>query len=141
MDSLLASIETLARCRTRARALERTLHDCAALKWEPFYAHRIREARQLPWDLILSADFSKHYKPDREVYLTAAEFLDLDPREIMLVAAHFYDLDAARSLGFQAAFVYRSLENGETGNVDRAAEGQFDVVAADLVDLTVQLGA
>src|SRR5947209_6334670 len=31
----------------------------------------------LPWDLIIGADLSHHYKPDREVYLTAAGLLEL----------------------------------------------------------------
>ena len=96
---------------------------------------------QLPWDVILSADIWKHYKPDPEVYLGAAEFLDLAPPEIMLVAAHFYDLNAARALGFQTGFVCRPLENGEGGGADRAEPGQFDVVASDLVDLATQLRA
>ena len=28
----------------------------------------------LPWDLILGAELAHHYKPDREVYQTAADF-------------------------------------------------------------------
>src|SRR5205814_8865063 len=42
----------------------------------------------LPWDLIIGADISRHYKPDREVYLTAASLLELPPSSIMMVAAH-----------------------------------------------------
>ena len=33
----------------------------------------------LPWDLILSAELARHYKPDREAYLTAVELLGLKP--------------------------------------------------------------
>ena len=50
----------------------------------------------LPWDCILGAELARHYKPDRETYLTAAELLDLKPSEIMMVAAHQDDLGAAR---------------------------------------------
>jgi 2-haloacid dehalogenase len=73
----------------------------------------------LPWDVILSADLSKHYKPDREIYLMAAELLDLEAPQVMLVAAHSYDLNAARDLGFQTAFVSRPLENGARGKAER----------------------
>jgi len=96
---------------------------------------------KLPWDVIFSADLTKHYKPDPEVYLGASDFLDLAPEEIMLVAAHFYDLNAARALGFQTGFVYRPLESGKGGSADKAVPGQFDVVANDLVDLATQLRA
>ena len=50
----------------------------------------------LPWDCILGAELVRHYKPDREVYQSAADFLDLKPGEVMMVAAHFGDLRAAR---------------------------------------------
>jgi 2-haloacid dehalogenase len=51
----------------------------------------------LPWDLILSAEVFRHYKPDPETYLGVAEIFDLEPGEVMLVAAHEDDLDAASS--------------------------------------------
>lgn len=95
----------------------------------------------LPWDTILSADLSKHYKPDREIYLMATELLDLAASEVMLVAAHLYDLNAARDLGFQTAFVSRPLENGTRGKADTARVNDFDIVAQDFLDLAVQLGA
>src|SRR5262249_49414668 len=37
----------------------------------------------LPWDCILGAELVRHYKPDREVYLSAAEFLGLAVGEVM----------------------------------------------------------
>jgi 2-haloacid dehalogenase len=61
----------------------------------------------LPWDLILSAELAKHYKPDREAYLTAVELLGLKPEEVMMVAAHTGDLNAARSFGLRTGFIYR----------------------------------
>ena len=33
----------------------------------------------LPWDCILGAELARHYKPDPEVYQSAADFLDLPP--------------------------------------------------------------
>src|SRR5258706_1485049 len=49
----------------------------------------------LPWDCILGAELVRHYKPDREVYQSAADFLALQPGEVMMVAAHLGDLRAA----------------------------------------------
>lgn len=93
----------------------------------------------LPWDLVMSAELFGHYKPDPEVYRRSAEWLDLDPDEVMMVAAHPSDLRAAAAEGFQTAFVARPLEYGPAGRAEEAAEGEFDVVAADFVDLAAKL--
>src|SRR5689334_10162991 len=66
----------------------------------------------LPWDLILSAELARHYKPDREAYLTAVELLSLKPHEVMMVAAHRSDLAAARSFGLRTGFIHRPNEYG-----------------------------
>src|SRR5215468_9536818 len=89
----------------------------------------------LPWDLILSAELAKHYKPDRETYLMAVDLLGLKPDQVMMVAAHINDLDAARSFGLKTGFVYRPNEYGPMRQADKASPGQFDLVAKDLLDL------
>src|SRR4029078_12561942 len=53
----------------------------------------------LPWDCILSAELAKHFKYDREAYMTAVDLLGLKPGEVMMGAAHTNDLKAARSFG------------------------------------------
>ena len=95
----------------------------------------------LPWDLILSAELARHYKPDRESYLTAVELLGLRPPEVMMVAAHTGDLNAARSFGLRTGFIHRPKEYGPARQADKAAPGQFDVVSTDMQDLASQLGA
>ena len=95
----------------------------------------------LPWDLILSAELARHYKPDREAYLTAVDLLGLKPEEVMMVAAHIGDLNAARSFGLSAGFIHRPNEYGPTRQADKANPGQFDVVSKDMLDLASQLGA
>ena len=95
----------------------------------------------LPWDLILSAELAKHYKPDKEAYLTAVELLGLKPEEVMMAAAHSGDLKAARSFGLKTGFIYRPNERGVGGKADQAKAGEFDVVSKDIVDLAAQLGA
>jgi 2-haloacid dehalogenase len=94
----------------------------------------------LPWDLILGAEVAKHYKPDREAYLTAVDLLGLKPEEVMMTAAHINDLNAARSFGLRTAFIYRPKEYGPTRQADKASPGQFDIVAKDMLDLAAQLG-
>ena len=95
----------------------------------------------LPWDVILSAELSKHYKPDPEVYLQAAELLDLKPKETMMVAAHFEDLEAARGCGMQTGFICRRDEFGPLRQADIANPGQFDIVSSGLLDFAAQMGA
>jgi len=95
----------------------------------------------LPWDLILGAELAHHYKPDREVYQTAADLLDLKPAEVMMVAAHLGDLAAARSVGLRTGFVVRPLEYGPNGKPDLKPDASVDVAAKDFVDLANRLGA
>src|SRR5436309_2716147 len=76
----------------------------------------------LPWDCILGAELVRHYKPDREAYQSAADFLALQPGEVMMVAAHLGDLRAAKSVGLKTAFVTRPLEYGPNGKADRKAD-------------------
>lgn len=95
----------------------------------------------LPWDLILSAELARHYKPDRETYLTAVDLLGLKPEEVMMVAAHFGDLNAARSYGLLTGFIHRPSEYGPTRQADKANPDQFDIVSKDMLDLASQLGA
>jgi len=97
----------------------------------------------LPWDAILGAELARHYKPDREAYVSAYYYLDLKPEEVMMCAAHARDLQAARSNGLRTGFIYRPNEfgNGPVGVPDKAKPGDFDVVAVSIIDLARQMGA
>jgi 2-haloacid dehalogenase len=95
----------------------------------------------LPWDCILGAELVRHYKPDREVYQSAADILDLQPGDVMMVAAHLGDLRAAKSVGLRTAFVIRPLEFGPGGKPDLAADGSVDITAKDFNDLADRLVA
>ncbi len=95
----------------------------------------------LPWDAVLSAELSGHYKPDPEAYLKAVDLLSLEPEQIMMVAAHPGDLRAAARVGLRTAYVIRPLERGPGREVDRNPEGDFDYTANDFLDLARQLGA
>ncbi|MYF93002.1 MAG: HAD-IA family hydrolase [Gemmatimonadetes bacterium] len=90
-------------------------------------------------DCILSAERARYYKPDREVYETAAHLLDLEPPSILMVAAHRHDLEGARAVGFRTTFIPRPLEWGSGGQTDTAQDGDFDIIAQDFHDLAAQL--
>jgi 2-haloacid dehalogenase len=94
----------------------------------------------LPWDLILSAELARHYKPDPEAYLLAPDLLDLRPEEVMMVAAHTDDLHAAQANGLRTAYVPRPLEFGPGGGVD-PPDTSFDLVASDFIELGRRLNA
>jgi 2-haloacid dehalogenase len=93
----------------------------------------------LPWDCILGAELVRHYKPDLEVYRSAADFLDLDPADLLMVAAHLGDLRAARSVGLRTAFVPRPLEFGRTGTPDLVPDSSVDIAVSDLNELADRL--
>jgi 2-haloacid dehalogenase len=100
-------------------------------------------ARQagLRWDTVLSAELFHHYKPDREVYIGAADLLGLSPARVMMVAAHPDDLRAATSFGMRTALVPRPLEWGPGRRSEVTPDPAFDVVANNFLDLAEKLGA
>jgi 2-haloacid dehalogenase len=99
---------------------------------------------RLPWDVILSAEMVRRYKPDPGVYLMAAELLDVRPERAIMVACHDWDLGGAKEAGLRTALVRRPLEWGPRQRAAyerRTDESGYDVVADDLPDLARKLGA
>jgi 2-haloacid dehalogenase len=94
----------------------------------------------LPWDLILSAELVRHYKPDPETYLMVPNLLDLRPEEVMLIAAHPSDLHNAQNHDLRTAYIPRPLEWGPEGEAE-PPDPSFDLVAEDLIELAEKLGA
>jgi len=94
----------------------------------------------LCWDCVLSAELARHYKPDPEVYQTAAELLGLEPHQVMMVAAHNGDLKGAQAVGFRTAFVHRPREYGPSQTTDLVPDPSVDVVAKDFMELADLLG-
>jgi 2-haloacid dehalogenase len=95
----------------------------------------------LPWDCVLGAELVRHYKPDPEVYRSAADFLNLKPADVLMVAAHLGDLRAAKSAGLSTAFVPRPLEFGPNGKPDLKPDPSIDLTAKDFNNLASRLGA
>ena len=94
----------------------------------------------LCWDCVLSAELARHYKPDPEVYETAAALLGLEPHQVMMVAAHNGDLAGARAVGFRTAFVRRPHEYGENQTTDLVPDPDNDLIAEDFGELAELLG-
>src|SRR2546430_7278733 len=84
------------------------------------------KAAGLPFDCIISAELARHYKPDKEVYLTVASLLDVSPAEVMMVACHNWDLGGAKAAGLRTAFVERPLEKGPHDQADQPGEIEVD---------------
>jgi 2-haloacid dehalogenase len=99
----------------------------------------VARAGRLPWDVILSAELFRHYKPDPEVYLGAVALLGLPAQAVMLVAAHKDDLAAARRCGLQTAYVCRPLERGRASDADVSIDPSSGFNAGDFIDLARQL--
>ncbi len=85
----------------------------------------------LNWDVILSGERFRRYKPDPSVYQMAAEALQLKPSQILLVASHPYDLKAAQLCGYKTAYINRPLEFRTVK--EKKEEDQFDFVT-DSID-------
>ena len=94
----------------------------------------------LPWDAVLSAELANQYKPDREVYLKAADLLGLQPEQVMMVAAHKGDLRASAEVGFRTAYVPRPTEFSPQVERDLTPDPDFDLVATNFNDMAAQLG-
>jgi 2-haloacid dehalogenase len=101
---------------------------------------RLAKNAGLPWDVIIGVEPARAYKPLPEAYLRNAELLNLAPEKVMLVAAHNYDLHAASAQGYRTAFIPRPTEHGPHQTQDLKAEGPWDVVARDLMEVADAMG-
>jgi 2-haloacid dehalogenase len=59
------------------------------------------------FELALSIDTLKKYKPDPETYKWAATKLDQEPQNIIMIAAHGWDLAGAMNAGLKTGFIAR----------------------------------
>mgnify|MGYP006174249079 FL=1 len=94
----------------------------------------------LPWDLILSAEFFRQYKPHPDTYTGVANVFDVPPSSVMLVAAHHNDLAAARDCGLATAYIERPLEFGPSKPKDVSSRSENTYHANSIADLATQLG-
>lgn len=94
----------------------------------------------LPWDLNLSTEVFKCYKPQPQSYLGVCAALQLEPEQVMMCAAHNDDLLAARRVGLKTAFWARPTEHGLGQTTNLQATESWDIVAKDIRDLACQMG-
>lgn len=94
----------------------------------------------LPWDCVLGAELVRHYKPDRETYLSPAAFFDVAPSKVMMVAAHTPDLAVPLTLGLRTAYVHRPYEGGTSSGRTMPPAGTYDFMVSDLKELATALG-
>jgi 2-haloacid dehalogenase len=102
---------------------------------------KLAKVAGLPWDCVITAENARCYKPHPEAYRRAVSLLGLLPAQVMLVAAHNYDLRAAQAEGLRTAFVPRLTEYGPAQTTDLTAEGDWDIIVKDFLDLATMLGA
>lgn len=93
----------------------------------------------LPWDMVLGAEVTRHYKPMDEAYLESARMLGLQPDQVCMVAAHNADLVSAAGNGLRTAFIPRPGEYGPHQVRDFEPEHDYDYVAKDFVDLAAMM--
>jgi 2-haloacid dehalogenase len=89
----------------------------------------LRISSGIPFTHLLSAELFGTYKPSPEVYLGAAEKLNIPPNECVMVAAHLNDLKAAKENGLQTIYVERpGEEDWSEDEVEKARnEGWVDL--------------
>lgn len=94
--------------------------------------------RGVPWDGIFSAEMFGSYKPNKEVYQSAAYHLSLPPHKIAIVAAHRWDLLGAASVGFKTIYVPRPTEDPSEvreNMLNKKDGGEVDLVVKDFQEL------
>lgn len=99
----------------------------------------LSEKANLEWNIILSGQQFRCYKPNPLVYQNAAKALALEPSEILLVASHKYDLNAARECGYKTAYIFRPFEFGAVKEGQEPIDNEFDFMTNSIDDLAETL--
>ena len=112
-DSLFNTLQTLEPHPDVTESLDKLKHAgfrLAALSNSPYrvLTKQLSHARLAGYfDMALSVDEVKRFKPHPAVYRMAATRLGVAPADLRMVAAHAWDTTGAQSAGCQAAFVAR----------------------------------
>ncbi|CAE6534415.1 unnamed protein product [Rhizoctonia solani] len=95
----------------------------------------------LAFDLLLTSDLIRTYKPSPRMYATAIAALGLKSEEVAMVAAHEWDLSAVRQEGLRTIYIERWTEDR---GVDRdSLQDKFDLYINEggVVELARRFGA
>src|ERR1700712_3460669 len=74
--------------------------------------HDLQIYTNLGFTRLFSAEDFGTFKPNKAVYLGAAEKLGVPPSQCFMVAAHLADLKAAKGCGYRTVYVERPMEEG-----------------------------
>lgn len=86
----------------------------------------LKDFGKLSFTHVCSAEMFGTFKPNKAVYLGAAEKLGVAPQQCALVAAHLPDLKAAKGCGFSTVYVERLREEDwDQGRVEQAKNDGF----------------
>ncbi|QDS71597.1 hypothetical protein FKW77_006352 [Venturia effusa] len=89
---------------------------------------------KLNFSHLFSAEDFGTFKPNKAVYLGAADRLGISPSQCFMVAAHLPDLKAAKGCGYRTIYVERHLEE------DWSAQKVEESKTAGFVDLWITEG-
>lgn len=95
------------------------------------------------FDLVVTAEDARAYKPGLAPFQKALERLSVSPRAVLHAAFGFrYDLTPARTAGLQTVFVNRSNHSNHSNQTNRAIPAGYsaDAEVADLSELATLLG-
>lgn len=62
------------------------------------------------FELVLSAETIKKYKPEKRVYEWAAQKLNIKPDEMLMITSHGWDIAGAANAGMRTAFLKRNKQ-------------------------------
>lgn len=85
------------------------------------------------FEMVLSAEHVKKYKPCNEVYEWAAKKLDSAVKDVLLVSAHGWDIAGGKNVGMQTAYIKQGQQ------LLYPLAPLPDLVCKNLVDLAGQL--
>jgi 2-haloacid dehalogenase len=85
------------------------------------------------FEMVLSAEIVKKYKPCCEVYQMAIEKMDVKPDEILMISAHGWDIAGAANANLQTAYLKQNRQ------ILYPLAPQPDLIGRDLVEIANQL--
>jgi len=93
------------------------------------------KAIQLPsqrFDALVSGDMVTHKKPHPEIYLHAANLLDVDPTTCVVIEDALTGIESAKAAGMQCVAITNSFNREALGGADRIVDSLLEVSAEEL---------
>ncbi len=85
------------------------------------------------FEVVMSAEHVKKYKPSKEVYLWATKKMNVPAEETLMVSAHGWDIAGAINAGMMTAFVK------QPGQMIYLLAPEPNIVCINVADLAQQL--